>query len=124
MDQVKILVVDDEQQIVEIIHEMLGGPGFAIFDAFDGAQALEVARRERPDLILLDVLMPEQDGWLVCAKLKAVEPSPKIIILTALAPEESDQFADFVDADEIVHKPFTMEELRGKVAKILGKGPT
>jgi DNA-binding response OmpR family regulator len=64
-------------------------------------------------------MMPEQDGWLVCAKLKSVEPSPKILIFTVLRHGQSDRLAEFVHADDIIHKPFTKEQLLAKVDKVL-----
>jgi two-component system response regulator VicR len=115
----KILVVDDEPDVVTIIHGMLEGRGFELLHAYDGDQALDLAARHKPDLVVLDVLMPEQDGWLVCAKLKTCQPSPKIIILTALQPGQSDRFAEFVHADDIIHKPFSKEQLLGKVDTVL-----
>jgi CheY-like chemotaxis protein len=60
---------------------------------------------------LLDVLMPEQDGLLVCAKLKSVRRAPRVVLFTVLRPGEADRFAEFVHADGIVHKPFTREQL-------------
>ena len=118
----KILIVDDERDTVEIVHTMLEGRGFDIVQAYDGDEALKVAAREKPDLVVLDVLMPEQDGWLVCAKLKAIQPSPKIIIFTALGEGESDRFANFVHADDIIHKPFTQEQLLSKIDQALANG--
>lgn len=116
--QRKVLVVDDEPQFVELVEAILQDRGFKVLHAYDGEQALQVAYRERPDVVVLDVMMPEQDGWLVCAKLKLVEPSPRILIATALLAEESDRFAGFVHADEILHKPFSGDELLSKVTRL------
>ncbi len=115
----KVLIVDDEPDTVEIVQSMLQGNGFDFSRAHDGDEALDVARRLKPDLIILDVMMPEQDGWLVCAKLKSVEPSPKILIFTVLRHDQSDRLAEFVHADDIIHKPFTKEQLLAKVEKVL-----
>ncbi len=116
----KVLIVDDEPDTVEIVQAMLQESGFEFSRAHDGDEALEVARRLKPHLIILDVMMPEQDGWLVCAKLKAVQPAPKILIFTVLRHGQSDRLADFVHADDIIHKPFTKEQLLAKVDKVLG----
>ena len=115
----KVLIVDDEPDTVDVVQRMLEGNGFAILRAYDGDGAIDMAFRLKPDLILLDVMMPEQDGWLVCAKLKAVEPSPKIVISTVLRHGEADRFASFVHADDILHKPFTREQLLESVARAL-----
>lgn len=118
----KVLIVDDEPDTVEVVEQMLKGRGFEIARAYDGDQALEAAHRLKPDLIVLDVMMPEQDGWLVCAKLKAIRPAPKIIIFTVLKHGESDRMARFVHADDIIHKPFTREQLLSKVDQALANG--
>jgi len=118
----KVLIVDDEADTVEVVARMLECRDFEITRAYDGDQALEAAHRVKPDLVVLDVMMPEQDGWLVCAKLKAVHPSPKIIIFTVLKHGESDRMAEFVHADDIIHKPFTREQLLAKIDLALGDG--
>ena len=117
--RVKVLIVDDEPDTVTVLEKMLDGRGYAVNRAYDGDQALKVAAQFKPDLVLLDVMMPEQDGWLVCAKLKAVRPAPKIVIFTVLKHGEADRFADFVHADDILHKPFTREQLLMSVDRAL-----
>jgi two-component system alkaline phosphatase synthesis response regulator PhoP len=116
----KILIVDDEPDTVDMVQKMLDGRGFEFSHAYDGDEALRVAHRFRPDVILLDVMMPEQDGWLVCAKLKVIPSAPKIIIFTVLKHGESDRLAQFVHADDIIHKPFTREQLLEKVTLAMG----
>jgi DNA-binding response OmpR family regulator len=118
----KVLIVDDEPDTVEIVEQMLKSRGFEVAHAYDGDEALQAAHRLKPDLIVLDVMMPEQDGWLVCAKLKAIEPAPKIIIFTVLKHGESDRLAEFVHADDIIHKPFTREQLLAKIDRTLANG--
>ena len=115
----KVLIVDDEADTVEIVERMLQGHGFETAHAYDGDQALQAAHRLKPDLIVLDVMMPEQDGWLVCAKLKALHPAPKIIIFTVLKHGESDRLAQFVHADDIIHKPFTQQQLLARIEHAL-----
>lgn len=117
--RLKILIVDDELDTVDVIHGMLDGLGHELLHAYDGEQALEVARRSEPELIMLDILLPVQDGWLVCSKLKAVEPSPKIIVFTALPRGESDRFAEFVHADGILHKPILREQLLATIDGVM-----
>ena len=116
----KVLIVDDEPDTVDVVSRMLEGNGFEVARAYDGDQALELAYRLKPALVLLDVMMPEQDGWLVCAKLKSVEPAPKIVIFTVLKHGEADRFSEFVHADGILHKPFTREQLLATVNRVLG----
>ncbi len=116
----KVLIVDDEPDTLDVVQEMLEGNGFEVFRAVDGDQGLEMAYRLKPDLVLLDVMMPQQDGWLVCAKLKLVRPAPKIVIFTVLTHGEADRFSEFVHADDIVHKPFTREQLLAAIHRALG----
>ena len=118
----KLLIVDDEPDTVEVVERMLKGRGFELSHAYDGDAALEAAHRLKPDVIVLDVMMPEQDGWLVCAKLKAIDPAPKIIIFTVLQHGESDRMAHFVHADDIIHKPFTQEQLLARIDRVLEDG--
>jgi len=78
----KILIVDDEKNIVDILKFNLKKEGFTTVEAYDGEQAIELAMNEKPDLILLDVMLPKTDGFTVCRKLRQSMSTP-IIMLTA-----------------------------------------
>lgn len=119
----KILVVDDEPQIVELIESYLTKDGYQVIIASDGRQALELVRREQPDLILLDLMLPEIDGFDVCRILRK-ESSTPIIMLTARG-EETDKIVGLeLGADDYITKPFSPREVSARVKAVLRRlGP-
>ena len=113
-----ILVVDDEPKIVRLARDYLEKNGYRVVTAGDGPSALTMARRERPDLIVLDLLLPGMDGREVCRILRAESDVP-IIILTALS-EESDQIVGLeIGADDYIVKPFSPRGLVARVRALL-----
>jgi DNA-binding response OmpR family regulator len=113
-----ILVVDDEAKIVKLARDYLEKNGFQVISAGDGITALAMARRQRPDLIVLDLLLPGMDGREVCRALRRDTEVP-IIMLTALA-EESDQVVGLeLGADDYVTKPFSPRALVARVRALL-----
>jgi DNA-binding response OmpR family regulator len=115
----KILVVDDEATLVETIRYNLRREGYEVVAALDGAQAVETARRERPDLVVLDLMLPKLDGFEVCRILRRESTVP-ILMLTA-KDEEVDKIVGLeLGADDYVTKPFSMREL---LARVRGKRP-
>lgn len=113
-----ILVVDDETKVVRLARDYLEKNGFRVATANDGPTALAVARRERPDLIVLDLMLPGMDGREVCRTLRKESDVP-IIMLTALA-EESDQVAGLeIGADDYIVKPFSPRALVARVRAML-----
>ncbi len=113
-----ILVVDDEPKIVKLARDYLEKNGFRVQVAYDGPTALAAARHERPDLIVLDLLLPGRDGREVCRILRRETDVP-IIMLTALS-EESDQVAGLeLGADDYVNKPFSPRLLVARVRALL-----
>lgn len=113
-----ILVVDDEPKIVRLARDYLEKNGFRVATAADGPSALAVARREHPDLIVLDLLLPGMDGREVCRILRAESDVP-IIMLTALS-EESDQIVGLeIGADDYIVKPFSPRALVARVRALL-----
>ena len=114
----KILVVDDEPSIVEVLTYNLSKAGHTPLIARDGEQALELARRERPDLVILDLMLPGIDGLEVCRALRRDGGLP-IIMLTA-RDEEIDRVVGLeVGADDYVVKPFSVRELMARVKAVL-----
>jgi len=110
----KILVVDDEKNIVDIVSYNLKKEGFEVISASDGEKGLELALSENPELILLDIMMPKMDGFDVCKKIRKRSQTP-IIMLTARA-EEIDKVLGFeLGADDYVTKPFGIRELMARV---------
>ena len=113
-----ILVVDDEPKIVRLARDYLEKNGFRVVTAADGNSALAMARREKPDLIVLDLLLPGMDGREVCRILRNESDVP-IIMLTALS-EESDQIVGLeIGADDYIVKPFSPRALVARVRALL-----
>ncbi|MEU6716559.1 response regulator transcription factor [Nonomuraea sp. NPDC046802] len=107
----KVLVVDDEPNIRELLSEALELNGFAVRTASDGRQALEEVARERPDIIVLDVMMPGMDGFAVARRLREAGDSPLVLFLTA-KDAVSDRIAGLTaGGDDYVTKPFSLEEV-------------
>jgi len=118
MGLIKILVVDDEERIVNIVRSYLEKDGFQVVTAEDGRQALDVARREHPDLVVLDLMLPAMSGWDVCRTLRAESRVP-IIMLTA-RDEDVDKIVGLeLGADDYVTKPFNPRELTARVHAVL-----
>lgn len=117
MDKKRILIVDDEKDIVESIQFKLEFEGFECLAAFDGEEALLKAKKENPDLILLDVMLPKLNGYMICRSLKSDEKYKHIpiIMLTAKAQESDKFWGKETGADDYVTKPFEMEELIQKI---------
>jgi DNA-binding response OmpR family regulator len=110
----KVLVVEDEAALVETLEYSLLKEGYEVCTATDGLSALEVARTERPDLILLDIMLPELDGLEVCRILRR-EMNVPIIMLTARTDEVDRVVGLEIGADDYVTKPFSMRELLARV---------
>lgn len=113
----KILIADDEPDILEILEYNLTAEGFTVVKAKDGAEALDIARKEKPDLIILDVMMPRKNGMEVCQLLRSQPEfsSTLIIILTALSDESSHIKGLETGADDYVSKPISPKVLTSRV---------
>ncbi len=114
----KILVVDDEQSIVELIKFNLEKEDWQVVTAYDGDEALDVFRREKPDLVLLDIMLPIKDGWQVCKELRETSSVP-IIMLTAKGDEPDKIKGLEIGADDYITKPFSPKELVARVKAAL-----
>jgi len=119
----KILVVDDEIYIVHILDFSLGMEGYEVLTALDGEQAVEKARAERPDLIVLDIMMPKLDGYETCKILKAGDDTKNIpVILLSAKGRNVDQKIGFeVGADDYITKPFSPRKLVERINALLGQ---
>ncbi|HEV2106228.1 MAG TPA: response regulator [Candidatus Eisenbacteria bacterium] len=119
----KILVVDDEIYIVHILDFSLGMEGYEVLTALDGEQALEKARADKPDLIVLDIMMPKLDGYETCKLLKADDATRDIpVILLSAKGRNVDQKIGFeVGADDYITKPFSPRKLVERINAILGQ---
>jgi len=119
----KILIVDDESDIVSALTIRLESLGYEIISAEDGITALEKARSEKPDLILLDVMLPKLDGYKVCRMLKFDEKYKDIpiIIITAKGEELNRRMGMDMGANAYITKPFKPEDLTSKIKELLTK---
>ena len=114
----KILVVDDEELLVKGIRFNLQNEGYTVLTGFNGLEALKIAQSQQPDLIILDVMMPEMDGLTACAKIREFSNVP-IILLTAKA-DDMDKLIGFDHgADDYLTKPFNILELKARIRALL-----
>jgi two-component system response regulator VicR len=110
-----ILIVDDEKNIVDILSFNLKKEGYVILSAYDGESALRLFGESRPDLILLDVMLPLLDGFEVCRRIRAEDNMTPIIMLTAREEETDKVFGLELGADDYVTKPFSIREVLARV---------
>lgn len=121
-DTHKVLIVDDEDIIRVLLNRVLervGVPNLMVLMAEDGAEALNVAEQERPDLILLDLLLPKMNGYDVCRALRQIpDYHPYIIILTARGQSDDREQAEAIGADNFMTKPFNPSHLLAEVSSL------
>ncbi len=128
MDKKRILIVDDDPDLVETVSMMLESKGFATIPAYGGIEGLDKARKERPDLIVLDVMMPDKDGYAVCNELKK-DPAFKeipIILLTAIGDHITSTTYTLrggmeTFADDFFQKPVNTQSLINRIEQLLPK---
>jgi DNA-binding response OmpR family regulator len=118
-----ILAADDDEDILELVTFRLERSGYTVLQARDGEEAFELAREKKPDLALLDVMMPKMDGFELTRRLRAEETTSRIpiILLTARAQDADLQQGFDAGADDYIRKPFSPQELRARVQSILGR---
>ena len=119
----KILVVDDEVQLLEMVKMRLEASGYEVITACDGQEALDKARQDRPDLIILDLMLPKIDGYKVCRMLKFDEKYHKIpiVLFSAKAQEQDKLLGEQVGANGYITKPFEPKVLLDKIAELLNQ---
>ncbi len=123
MTERTVLVIDDDPTLLELLTEQLQASGLQALKAQDGPTGLRLADEARPDLVVLDVMMPGMDGWQVCERLRQAGPLP-IIMLTAKG-EEFDKLRGFrLGVDDYVTKPFSFAELTARVRAVLARSQT
>jgi two-component system KDP operon response regulator KdpE len=115
---IKILIVDDSQDTTWLLKRVLTEEGYAVQLAHDGREGLRQAFDYRPDLVLLDVMMPDMDGWTMLSRLREFSDVP-VIMLTAVGGEQSMVQGLDGGADDYVTKPYGMEELKARVRAVL-----
>ncbi|MDD4909722.1 MAG: response regulator [Candidatus Omnitrophica bacterium] len=121
MSKKRILVIEDEAQMVEMVKMRLEANGYDVLAAYDGEEGLDKARKERPDLIILDLMLPKIDGYKVCGLLKKDARYSKIpiIMFTARAQEEDVNLGRELGADAYITKPFEPQVLLSKIQELL-----
>jgi DNA-binding response OmpR family regulator len=119
--QKSILVVDDDPEILGMLQLRLEHRGYKVTTASDGKEALTMAKRSRPDLMILDVMMPAKNGWEVARALKQdpVTEGIKILMLTAIGAQVNELTSPLYGADAHLDKPFNFNELDKTIAKLL-----
>src|SRR5258708_2050796 len=115
-----ILLIDDDETTLNILSRYLHGEGYTVLKAVSGIEALRLAYRERPDVVLLDLMMPGMDGWEVCARLREMAEFP--IILVSARTAEADKLRGFrLGVEDYVTKPFSLAELGARIQVVLGR---
>ncbi|PRR82803.1 response regulator transcription factor [Clostridium vincentii] len=113
-EKINILVVDDEKSIVDFIKMGLEAEGYSVYEAYDGKEAIEVANKVHPHIVILDIMIPEIDGYEVCSRIKK---SMKTSIIMLTARDEIDDRVKGLDigADDYMSKPFSFKELLARI---------
>lgn len=119
MARTKILIVDDDRKIVDLVRAYLEKDGYRVLAAYDGLQALELARQQQPDLIVLDLMLPGVDGLDVCRVLRGEGNKVPIIMLTAKTTEADKLVGLDLGADDYVTKPFSPQELVARLTAVM-----
>lgn len=123
MEKKRLLIVDDEADLAEMIKFRMENNGYEVLLAHDGQAALEMARKENPDLIILDLMLPKMDGYKVCGLLKKDSRYSRIpiIIFSAKGQEDDMKLGRELGADAYITKPFEPQVLLGKINELIGK---
>lgn len=118
----RILVVDDDSEIIESLRYALNSRGYDVLVARDGNQGLSMAEREDPDLVILDMMMPKRSGFLVLEKLRRTRPVPiRVIMITANEGSRHKAYAEMLGVDDYIRKPFAMDRLLESVDRLLSR---
>jgi DNA-binding response OmpR family regulator len=120
----RVVCIEDEPEMIDLVRLILGRKGFEVIGANGGVEGLEAVRREKPDLVLLDLMMPDMDGWEVYQQIKADEALRHIPVVVVTAKAQSiDKVLGLhiAKVDDYITKPFGPQELLESVAKILGQ---
>lgn len=118
---IRILVVDDSKFMRMLLGDLLSRNGFDVLEAESGEEALQIYRKERPDLVTLDILMPGRDGIETVGDLREEDPTARIVMVTALGMEDYIQRALEAGADGFILKPFSPERVLDTLKEVLEK---
>lgn len=111
-----ILIIDDDREIVQGLQTVLEGRGYRVVTSFDGAAGLSAAVSERPDLVIVDMMMPKKSGFLVLEGLRSKDAvTPKVIMMTANEGSRHRAYAEMLGVDDYLRKPFAMDKFLDSV---------
>ncbi len=115
------ILVGDEEQYIRLLARRLLSDKFTVLEASDGAEAVDMAREHKPDLILMDIMMPNVDGYNACSMIKTDQATKRIpvVMLTGIGYELNKKLAKEMGADDYITKPFTSEKLLDTIGKFL-----
>jgi DNA-binding response OmpR family regulator len=117
----RILLVDDDAEIVESLRLALEANGYTVLVARDGNQGLALSERENPDLVILDMMMPKRSGFLVLEKMRRTRDTPmRVIMITANEGARHKAYAEMLGVDDYIRKPFPMDRLIESVQRLIG----
>ncbi|HOV32861.1 MAG TPA: response regulator [Candidatus Hydrogenedens sp.] len=121
MDKCKVLVVDDEPDVVELLERTLKSEGFNVISAYDGIAALDLVSTEKPDLVLLDLMMPMMSGYEVCEQIKSNPQTQSIPIICVTSAHTPDARARSLQlgASDVITKPFYPSELIARIKRYI-----
>jgi DNA-binding response OmpR family regulator len=123
VEQMRVVCIEDEPEMIDLVRLILGRKGFNVIGADGGVEGLETVKREKPDIILLDLMMPDMDGWEVYQQIKA-DPELRdipVVVVTAKAQSIDKVLGlHIAKVDDYITKPFGPQELLESVEKILG----
>jgi CheY-like chemotaxis protein len=114
----RILVVDDERDFLRYVEKILGGAGYVVSTAADASEALEKLRLHNPDLVILDVMLPDMSGWDLCMEIKRNQ-GPRVIVLTVPVGDDIERMISRSGCDAFLEKPVTKRELLEAVERIV-----
>jgi DNA-binding response OmpR family regulator len=121
--KMKVLVADDDLEILALVARHVKSLGAEVLEASDGEEALRVARREKPDLIVLDVMMPGMSGWEVCRAVREDDAlsNTGVVMLTGIGERLNEMTSPLYGADDFLDKPFELDDLESKIKETLEK---
>ena len=121
-----ILIVDDDPDVVTAIKMALEDAGAKVLAAIDGTSAVEIAEKEQPDLVVLDMMLPKRSGFLVLERIKARKPKgskPFVIMITGNLGTRHKTYAESLGVSDYINKPFRMDRLMSSIEKVLNPPP-
>lgn len=121
----KVLVVEDESELREILLYNLTREGFVAIGCSDGCEGLRLAQRDRPDVVLLDLMLPDLDGWQVCRRLRDAHPTAGLHVIMVSARDGEDDILRGLElgADDYIRKPFRVKEIIARIRAVLRRTP-